>query len=711
MPSDITTQVDISSLSLAGLGQFSTLLAALSADNVQPIAMLQLQDMGAALPTSGPVAKKVPDHLLRCKSRRIERLGIAIGWRKGDAASLMAQTAGGQAVALVVTCLWNIYGDETGQLLFELAPSLLPQSSCLSSPELLAQAANVLANKLGLIAFGTILAKQVCRIHDAYSYMKLQVPHGISHFIHQTWMIGLLGQISRALKDARGFLRVRGIHGMGYIVALVTTLFSDQCIVTIENTIIHKGELPCSISIEITTESVGISTGTPKVYFMERIENLGSIFGQHSKTPIYRSNHMERFAWEGHINASLHVYLQHKGLTNSPEIVKAVGLCALAISDIAYASTSVSRPNAIRKRPTFHLVSALSEQYRPLIHRRCEFCLGLKLPLEWPSLKTAWALLKKAMYAIVQAQSTNSEPNEQLDAIAFSELKGVVIRHIMSTFRNLFIHPCQEATYTIMDDEFPGGFFNTGCSLSEAEAIFEAKNLQWDCKEVLEQIMRTDSAMVLARSDGSATWLPATCLTLDYENISHNRQVRILDGQIIHNDRYYPKVTGKQHYDNWNDTPDLSTYRHIVPSSVGVYSDITIATREKIRELELQVTVTMPNQQCHQFSLSTSLNYLFALMRTTPCPHPRMTPLKAEYTSQVLVASILPQLTRPPSDPEFEAWNRIHIVQAAGNPLAQVLSQSPIPRQFHPSILCRGCCLNCAFEQAKERGAKRIIVS
>lgn len=105
MPDALATQVDVGSLSLASLGAFSTILTALLADDVEPIAMIQLQNLGAAFPVSGPITVKAPDYLKRFNSTRLERLGIIVGWRKGDSASLMAQSTGGQAIALVIGSL------------------------------------------------------------------------------------------------------------------------------------------------------------------------------------------------------------------------------------------------------------------------------------------------------------------------------------------------------------------------------------------------------------------------------------------------------------------------------------------------------------------------------------------------------------------------------------------------------------------------------
>lgn len=46
MSRSIQAQADVGALSLQGLSAFTTLLATLSADNVVPVAVLQMRDLG-----------------------------------------------------------------------------------------------------------------------------------------------------------------------------------------------------------------------------------------------------------------------------------------------------------------------------------------------------------------------------------------------------------------------------------------------------------------------------------------------------------------------------------------------------------------------------------------------------------------------------------------------------------------------------------------
>ncbi|KAL8723245.1 MAG: hypothetical protein Q9225_000435 [Loekoesia sp. 1 TL-2023] len=118
MSQEVQLQADVGSLSIRGLGAFTSMLATLSADNVAPMALIQMEKLGTTLPTSGAIAERVKTLLQRCSDVRLERLALIIGWRKNDSASLMAGSAGGQAIALLSMCLTNLFrhGD-TGLIL------------------------------------------------------------------------------------------------------------------------------------------------------------------------------------------------------------------------------------------------------------------------------------------------------------------------------------------------------------------------------------------------------------------------------------------------------------------------------------------------------------------------------------------------------------------------------------------------------------------
>ncbi|KAL3482769.1 hypothetical protein BJX62DRAFT_245558 [Aspergillus germanicus] len=132
--SQIQPQMDIGQLKFGSLGAFAPILAAVIADNITPMAMIELEQLGAAFPISGPKAAQVADCLQRFTSTKLERVGLLIGWRKGDTASFMAKLSSGQSIALLVTYVGEIFPNNSyGSILYNLAERMLPASSAVAS--------------------------------------------------------------------------------------------------------------------------------------------------------------------------------------------------------------------------------------------------------------------------------------------------------------------------------------------------------------------------------------------------------------------------------------------------------------------------------------------------------------------------------------------------------------------------------------------------
>ncbi|EAU33847.1 predicted protein [Aspergillus terreus NIH2624] len=308
MSGPLNTQVDIGNLSLASLGSFSTMLTALSADDVQPIAMIQMQNLGAAFPVSGPIPTKAPDYLQRCHSTRLERVGIVVGWRKGDAASYMAQSTGGQAIALLAVYLQNIGVKSPGDVLYSISRGLLPLSACPSSPQMLERVTQVLAEKLAVVKFGTILAEQVCRIHKAYQQLQQDVPVNLLEPMNDDWLSEVLVMLSHALREDKRMIRIRGCCWMGYILSLVVTLFAHDCLVTVEGVIIHQGHRSSSIIVEITST---LQEKPPEVHSMHDIDSITELLDS-SRFHVGRDPLPIKadFAWNGLVSDMLYTLFQ-----------------------------------------------------------------------------------------------------------------------------------------------------------------------------------------------------------------------------------------------------------------------------------------------------------------------------------------------------------------------------------------------------------------
>lgn len=242
MANQVSPQVDIGGLTLRGLSAFTPLLASLSTDNVVPTAMLQMENLGGCFLISGEYAAKVPDYLQRCSSVRLECLALTVGWRKGDAASLMAGSAGGQAVALLSLCLHTLYNSaDAGAIFLNLSRKLLPSTVAISSMVQLVAVGDLLKAKLETLGFGNLLAKQVTKVHDAYRHMGLDVPVDFLQPMSSESMTELLESVSRALRDESKILRITGTYALGHILGLILMMFPQDTLVTINGFVLFEG--------------------------------------------------------------------------------------------------------------------------------------------------------------------------------------------------------------------------------------------------------------------------------------------------------------------------------------------------------------------------------------------------------------------------------------------------------------------------------------
>lgn len=258
MSGRVSLQSDVGSLSIQSLGAFTNLLATLTADNVTPMAMLQMESLGATLPVSGRHAESVKGLLQRCNNVRLDRIALAIGWRKNDSASAMAQSAGGQAIALLSVCLTNTFDHaETGEILSRLCTKLCATSANVSSMPQLVDVATLLGSKVDAIGFGNLLAHEVMRIQETYATLDHSAaPSNLLMPLSVETVTDMLEKVSRALLQENIICRISGGYGMGHVVGLLQILFPCDTSLTIEGVVIQDVEHP-KIRCEIEGSKYG----------------------------------------------------------------------------------------------------------------------------------------------------------------------------------------------------------------------------------------------------------------------------------------------------------------------------------------------------------------------------------------------------------------------------------------------------------------------
>ncbi|KAK2032263.1 hypothetical protein LX32DRAFT_636411 [Colletotrichum zoysiae] len=312
----VQLQSDVNALGFAGLSAFSTVLSAMSADNIHPSAMLQLENLGSLFHVNGKNAGLIPEVLKNAVSHPIGRLSISVGWRRGDTVSILGETAGGQAISLLMTALAGIYVRyDYGLILSSLCSSLLPKSMPASNPMHLADVADLVAAKATKLSIGNLLAEQTHRVLSVYDQLGKKSPKDLLEIPATESIVRLFECLSNLQQD-RHLVRVSGSIGIVYLATLILFMFPQSAMIAVESVIILDNE-GRRIIIEIAAE------GPTKL----QVETELSPDSVSSTTPITK---MPRgyclrlsYLWDGWVPKALHVELGKYGLILTQEFLEA----------------------------------------------------------------------------------------------------------------------------------------------------------------------------------------------------------------------------------------------------------------------------------------------------------------------------------------------------------------------------------------------------
>src|SRR5271170_2200723 len=334
---EVSLQADVGHLpnnTVAVLGALSPFVQAITADNVNPLAVIQVEALGACFHLNGELAEKTPDLLRRTTSYRLERLTHSVGWRGNDTASHMAKTAGGRAASVLSLAIVEVYHEEAaGDLFYRLSKKLLPAGANQSSKTQIGQVARTLSNILGAFGFGSHLALHVTRIREAYFNSGIQVPPYLLQIPTVETMTEFLYSLSRALQEEHSVLYFQGCEGVGYTLAIAMALCPDDVFVTVENEVIFQearrsvifdiqSALPSQFSIESILYTSGKSSNTPHIVSV------------HSTEPIFGMQ--MSLKWDGCLSDALDLALANvcTGFANQVRIS-----CIEVISAIIFSTT------------------------------------------------------------------------------------------------------------------------------------------------------------------------------------------------------------------------------------------------------------------------------------------------------------------------------------------------------------------------------------
>lgn len=725
MSQSVIPQVDVGSLTLKGLSAFAPLLAALTADNVAPTTMIQLENLGTLFHINGPYAARVPDLLRRCSSVHVDQMAMSIGWRKGDAASIMAQSSGGQAVALLCFCIANTCEKRNmGTIIYDLSEAVLARSlSVHSSISQLEDAANLLAGKLQVIGFGNILAEHVVKIHDVYTQLEIPLPRHFYEFMTRESMVEFFHHLTIVFEQKDAILRITGTHTMGHIVTTLLLMFPDSVMLTIEGFLVREGP-HVSVIIEIDS-----AHGKDQPTTMQ-IENKLVGSAEHPINLEFTPSAIEipyTFRWSGHIADALELEFINSGFRCSNDFKTAC--CNFLMSSLSLQpcerSSYVSFPGGTLI-PRGSLLNLVGSEPILRMSRVCSEMFRTGPPETIDSASRAYTNLSDAFDAIIGTRAICTCSSTPRCAkfrrwySAYEIGKRAETCRLYRLWRSVSL-ALGRAYYCLLIDAQPDSvcvldvrLANSGslkyhpAAANMSAALYDGEgdilDSMW-CEEVDRHLMdlvgtREEKypCRSLARCNGASTILPAPLLDL-HVNLEQGYRYKLFDGQLLIKGRYHRDLKAVPVRSRSQATTSLTAREDgIRPSSIGEHDQLSFTLREGLSCLELRTSILVRGQSVH-VDIGNIMLGAMGLENAPACDHDILDMFSFTFEPNALVTSIATIKT--------EGRGGIAIVQTMGNPTAQFLA---CDKGFR-SVLQRRCCIDCAVQHARKRMARQIVVA
>lgn len=700
MSNAIQLQADIGGLGIQGLGAFSTVLSTLSADNVTPMAMVQMENLGALFHVNGPFAEQVPDMLKRFSSQPLGRLAVSVGWRRGDSASLMADSSGGQAIALLSLCLTNLFpADNVALILHRICSRVLAKAINIASIAQLGAVAKILGGKLQTLGFGNYLAQRVMKVHSVYEQLGARLPNDLLSPLTEEAVVDLLECLKRVFSENSAILRVTGLTGMGYILALVLFMFPNDALITAESFILHEGS---NAKKRIILELSQVETGPPRARVetelkTEPVVELPITAGVDSPPDTCS------FSWHGWMARSLQLTFSTFGVICSEEL--RIACCDLLIA----VAPEIGDRTPDKKRlglPSGGLEAMLGEYPMHRMERVCEEILLVRPSAARMTVSSSFATVASIFSDLTKDMScccrvmcdfksgwTNKKFSAECLRRKLWKYFGSYLGRGLGSFLinagpNTAISPINSVSRnvvtTLIDWTLDSQEYRFTSSESFYSDILLIPDPRWGGN--------------LARSS-SSTAIFATILKSLRIPPSLLRTFELVDGQLIYDGRYHTNLNQGRSTENRPRAARsiVSRPKSVEPSNIGQHSHLSITIFESISGLTMKATAKCAGMNLN-FALHSIIGAFFGLTATDKCSHPSSSPLNKTLNRRVMITSV----ASPTPD-----GTKVGLVMTQSNPTAQFLSCEEGVR----ALLLRDCCLNCAFQQAKEGNFRMIIVT
>lgn len=659
--------------------------------------------------TNGAYAEKVKTLLQRCRNVRLDNLALSVGRRKNDSASLMAESAGGQAVALLSMCLMNLFKhSDAGLVMARLCSKLLSASMNLASVSRLSDVAKLLAGKLDTLGFGNLLASEVTKIHKVYVALDLNAPEDLLEPLDVESTTELLIFISRALREEGKLCRVTGSHGMGHILGLVQALFPRVTALTVEGTVIQSIEDP-KVRIEITS----CSCCEPTRIHLETVISTATAIELPINVRVSAqvrpsTSGAYRFHWPGWLADFLQLNFLSYGVNCGQEILDACCELLMLIPEAVHIYPTV--PANARYSDQLKLVSLL-EMLGPSAKARmyviCETTWRSRPILTSTNRNTAFAKVKAVVTNAIgerrcscpkgtncgwlQKWTYNSGgQTKQTDPCVLHYLWNVIGVALFNGIWCFFIDAGPNAVVT------PQRLWEPWWLTSAVNGNLENMEVESFVASVMGVVAPAgcEESDRMALSSDSGTIYPAILSTLSVP-VSQGVIFNLVEGQLVYEGRYHRNLRAKAARPRSRATRSLQT-NNFTPSHIGVHvGSPLVSIREGFESLEVACHFQYGGSDVEVNLKSVILGYI-GMRWSTECPH--------QVTDHLRLPSVHKAYATSVASPSGDG--AIGVAMTRWNPTAQLLCC-----EFgYQAVLQRFCCLNCALQGLAPRPSLVLIV-
>jgi len=722
------------------LGALSHFIQAASADNVSPLAVVQVEALGACFHLNGDLAGKIPDLLRRNISYPLDRLSLSIGWRGNDTAAHMAKTAGGRAASVLSLAAMELYNEESGgDLLYQLSRKLLPAEASQSSRLQLGQVAGILSKKLAAFGFGNHLASHVTRIREAYFNSGVEVPADLLVFPTVETMTEFLHCLSRALQEEQSLLYFQGCKRVGYLLAIAMALCPDDILVTVENEVIFQGErrsvffdINCSSKTKFSIESILYTSGN-------RLKSPQLVSVDKRKL-FHRSVNLK---WDGCLSDALDLALAQVGahFTMPIRIACVELICAIIFS---LSGRDLCGSRSLNRLPSNGFKSLLGEDGIKRVRETLKRIFVCEPSFTILRCKTAYDNLCVSLANAVPSTAcscgrcfrdgrfTDASMGGSYRTIRQCKVVEVWIAVDWLVTKGIaasFISPGENTSIRLSIARDPR---SRGCILADIDHIlrpppaepgtprasnFQVSNLH---SAIMSLVANIEGSRIIGVTSGACSIFPATIQHPIFEN-PQRLEYFLVDGRFYDEHNYYRSLVSDR-------TSVRNLPVHVYPrgqsspifqSSNGVHSDLSLTTRALGDQLSIRTTFQFSTKTASLDFYKQHLAYMAANI-ATKCDHDtRNSPVSVPPGEWELVATTV---LEPAVYPHLESsggrlallgremrnsTNLLAVVMTHKNPEAQFLACC---YEWAALFQCDSC-LDCVVKEAIEMEMEMIIQS